>query len=193
MVKTILKEERVDVPENVTLSIKAKTVTVVGPKGKLVRAFRSVPVQMIEETDAAKKVTGVTVRIWFAKTKPKSSVTTICKHIQNMINGVTKGFSYIMRYGYKILPMQPTSVDGGKVLQVTNFIGEKYIRRIRAVGGSQIVCKDNDTKKEIEIIGIDRDAVGLTCSLINQNCRSKNKDRRKFKDGIYIYQRGLQE
>ena len=193
MVKTILKEERVDVPSNVTLTIKSKTVTVVGPKGKLVRAFRSVPVQMIEETDAAKKVTGVTVRIWFAKTKPKSSVTTICKHIQNMINGVTKGFTYIMRYGYKILPMQPTAINGGKTLQVTNFIGEKYIRKINAVGGTLINCKENDTKKEIEISGIDRDAIGLTCSLINQNCRSKNKDRRKFKDGIYIYQRGLQE
>lgn len=193
MVKTILKQDRVEVPANVTVSVKSKAVTVTGPKGTLTREFRTVPVQIIEEVDAAKKVVAVQVRIWFAKTKPKSSVTTICKHIKNMINGVTKGYCYVMKYGYNILPMQPLALEGGKVIQISNYIGEKYIRKIKAVRGSIITHKEGETKKELEITGIDRDAVGLTCALINQTCKPKNKDRRKFKDGVYIFQRGLQE
>ena len=193
MVKVIVKEDRVEIPENVTVSVKSKVISVSGPKGKLTRAFSTVPVQIIEETNDKKKVVAVVVRIWFAKSKPKSCVTTICRHITNMVQGVTKGFKYVMKYGYNILPMQPTAVEGGKVLQVTNYLGEKYIRKIRAVAGVTVATKDADNKKEIEICGIDRDAVGLTCALINQNCRSKNKDKRMFRDGIYIYQRGLQD
>ena len=56
MVKAILKQDRVEIPENVTLSVKSKVITVEGPKGKLVRAFRSVPVQIIEERNDKKKV-----------------------------------------------------------------------------------------------------------------------------------------
>ena len=193
MVKVIVKEDRVEVPEGVTLSVKSKVISVKGPRGELSRTFQTVPVQIIEETDASKRVVAVVVRVWFAKSKPKSCVTTICRHISNMIQGVTKGYKYVMKYGYNILPMQPTAVEGGKVLQVTNYLGEKYIRKIRAVRGVIVVTKETDAKKEIEVTGIDRDAVGLTCALINQNCRSKNKDKRKFRDGIYIYQRGLQD
>jgi large subunit ribosomal protein L9e len=193
MVKAIVKEEKVEVPANVTVSIKSKVVTVSGPKGKLSRSFQSVPVQILEELDASKKVNAIVVRIWFAKQKPKSCVTTICKHIQNMITGVSTGYKYVMKYGYNILPMQPTAVDGGKTLQVTNYLGEKYIRKIKCVSGVTVVTKEGEMKKEIEVSGIDRDSVGLTCALINQNCKSKNKDKRKFRDGIYIFQRGLNE
>ena len=33
-----------------------------------------------------------------------------------MINGVTKGYKYVMKYGYKILPMQPVASEDGKEL-----------------------------------------------------------------------------
>ena len=142
MVKVIVKEDRVEVPEGVTLSVKSKVISVKGPRGELSRTFQTVPVQIIEETDASKRVVAVVVRVWFAKSKPKSCVTTICRHISNMIQGVTKGYKYVMKYGYNILPMQPTAVEGGKVLQVTNYLGEKYIRKIRAVRGVIVVTKD---------------------------------------------------
>ena len=193
MVKVIVKEERVEIPDNVTVSVKSKVISVSGPRGKLTRAFQTVPVQIIEETNDKKKVVAILVRIWFAKSKPKSCVTTICRHIKNMVHGVTRGYKYVMKYGYNILPMQPVATEGGKVLQVTNYLGEKYIRKIRAVSGVTVVTKESDTKKEIELTGIDRDAIGLTCALINQNCRSRNKDKRKFRDGIYIFQRGLSD
>ena len=193
MVKPILKQDTVDVPENVKLNVKAKVVTVEGPKGTLVRDFRKVPVQIIESKNDEGKVTQVTIRIWFAKSKPKSCLNTIRKHIKNMINGVTRGYKYVMKYGYKILPMQPVTSEDGKTLSVINFLGNKYVRKIQALDGVTIKTNEEDNKKEIEVYGIDPNLVGLTCALINQNCKSKDVDKRKFLDGIYIFQKGFEE
>lgn len=193
MVKSILKEERIETLANVELTLKSKVITVKGPKGTLKRSFANVPVQMNAEYDDNKKIQAINVRVWFAKSKQKSAITSICKHIHNMMVGVTKGYSYIMKYGYNLTPMQPVAIEDGKVLQVTNYLGEKITRKIRAAAGCLILTKNSDTKKEIEVIGIDNECVGRTCALINQNCKPKDKDRRKFKDGIYIFSRGLQE
>jgi large subunit ribosomal protein L9e len=193
MVKSILKEERIETLANVVLTLKSKVITVEGPKGKLIRSFANVPVQMNAEYDDKKNIKAISVRVWFAKSKQKSAITSICKHIHNMMVGVTKGYSYVMKYGYNLTPMQPVAIEDGKVLQVTNYLGEKIIRKIRAAANCSIITsKDTDTKKEIQVIGIDNECVGRTCALINQNCKPKDKDRRKFRDGIYIFSRGLQ-
>lgn len=192
MVKAILKQEIISIPENVKVSVKSKVVTVEGPKGTLSRNFRQVPIQ-IAEVKEGDRVTQINVRIWFAKSKPKACVNTICKHIKNMITGVTKGFKYVMKYGYNILPMQPVAIDGGKTLQVVNYLGQKYVRKIKCCDGVTVETNDSDTKKEIIVSGIDPSAVGLTCALINQNCTIRNVDKRKFKDGIYISQRLVAE
>ena len=192
MVKAILKQELIDVPEDVKVSVKSKVVHVEGPKGSLSRSFRQVPIQ-ISEVKEGNVVKQISVRIWFAKSKPKACVNSICKHIRNMITGVTKGFKYVMKYGYNILPMQPVAIDGGKTLQVVNYLGQKYVRKIKCCPGVTVETNDADTKKEIIVRGIDPNAVGLTCSLINQNCTIANVDRRKFKDGIYIFQRLIDE
>ena len=192
MVKAILKQELIDVPENVKVSVKSKVVSVEGPKGSLSRSFRQVPIQ-ISEVKEGNAVKQISVRIWFAKNKPKSCVNTICKHIRNMITGVTSGFKYVMKYGYNILPMQPVAIDGGKTLQVVNYLGQKYVRKIKCCPGVTVETNDSDAKKEIIVNGIDPNAVGLTCALINQNCTIRNVDRRKFKDGIYIFQRLVNE
>ena len=84
-----------------------------------------------------------------------------------MINGVTRGFRYVMKYGYKILPMQPVVEDNGKTLKVINFLGDKYIRTIRALDGVTISTSEENNKKEIEVFGIDPNSVGLPCALIN--------------------------
>lgn len=193
MVKSILKEERIETLPGVELTLKSKIVTVSGPKGKLTRSFANVPVQMHAEFNDKKKVTAIVIRVWFSKAKARSSITSIRKHIKNMMTGVTKGYLYVMKYGYNLTPLLPVAIENGNVLQVTNYLGEKIIRKIHAAPGCLIDTKNSETKKEIEVSGIDSEAVGQTCARINQSCKPKNKDRRKFKDGIYIFTRGLQD
>lgn len=193
MVKSIVKEEHVEPLPGVTLTLKSKVVTVEGPKGKRIRSFANVPVQMIGDYDEKKQLKAIRIRVWFAKSKTKSAITSIAKHIKNMMIGVTKGYHYIMKYGYNLTPMQPVAVEGGKALQVTNYLGEKMNRKIAAIAGCNISTANSETKKEIDVTGIDCEAVGRTCARIHQSCRPRNKDKRKFKDGIYTFIRGVEK
>ena len=44
MVKLTLKKDRVEVPDDVTLEIKSRIISVKGPKGELVKSFKKFPV-----------------------------------------------------------------------------------------------------------------------------------------------------
>ena len=193
MVRTILRQDRVQVPEEVKMEVKSKIITVEGPKGILKKDFRKVPVQIIPEKDESGRVVSVLIRIWFAKNKPKSSVNTLRKHIQNMIFGVTKGFMTVMKFGFKFFAMKITAIDGGKALSIEKFAGENYVRKIKCVEGVTVSVSDDIAKKEIMVCGIDPEAVGLTCSLINQSCKYRDVDSRIFLDGIYIFERKFQD
>ena len=192
MVRVILKQKTVQVPEGVTVNVAKKVISVEGPKGSLKRSFLNTPVQLIANKEEG-KVVSVLIRIWFSKSKPRSLVTTIAKHVSNMIEGVTKGFKYTMKYGYNILPMKPTAVDGGKTLQVTNYYGQKYIHKVPTQPGVLVAIDENHVKKRILVTGISKEAVGLTCSRINQTFKSRGVDKRKFMDGIYVELKGNQD
>ena len=44
MVKPVVKQERVQIPDDVTVEVKSKLVTVEGPKGSIKKSFRKVPI-----------------------------------------------------------------------------------------------------------------------------------------------------
>lgn len=112
---------------------------------------------------------------------------TVCSHIENMITGVTKGYKYKMRFCYAHFPINVSCVkEGGRdVVEVRNFLGEKMVRRIRLLDGVSYV-RTSDVKDQIEISGIDITKVSLSCAQIAQSTAVKNKDIRKFLDGIYV-------
>ena len=106
-----------------------------------------------------------------------------------MIDGVTKEFKTVMKYGYKFFGMKLKTLEDGKLLEIEKFAGRLEKRYVRAVEGVVMKLSEDETKKEIEVIGKDINSVGLTCSLINQSCKYTNVDRRIFLDGIYIFNR----
>lgn len=108
-----------------------------------------------------------------------------------MITGVTKGFKYKMRFCYAHFPINVTCVkDNGKdVVEIRNFLGEKKVRRVPLLDGVTYV-RTADVKDQIEISGIDISKVSLSCAQISQACTVKNKDIRKFLDGIYVSEKG---
>lgn len=112
---------------------------------------------------------------------------TVCSHIENMIIGVTKGFMYKMRFCYAHFPINVTSVkDGSKdIVEIRNFLGEKKVRRIELMEGVKYF-RTPDVKDQIEISGIDVSKVSLCCARISQSTTVRNKDIRKFLDGIYV-------
>ena len=68
----------------VTAKVRARVVTVEGPRGKLVRNFRHMAIVIKKE---GKKT--IKVDKWFGNRKQLAAVRTVCSHIQNMIKGVT--------------------------------------------------------------------------------------------------------
>ncbi len=129
--------------------------------------------------------------MWFGNRETVAAIRTICSHIENMIIGVTKGFKYKMRFCYAHFPINVSSVKDGNidVVEIRNFLGEKKVRKVPLLEGVKYV-RTADVKDQIEISGIDVTKVSLSCAQIAQATMVKNKDIRKFLDGIYVSEKG---
>lgn len=175
----------------VEVEIKARRVTVKGPRGTLTRDFKHVDMdlQLIggvdEETGVEKKF--VRVDLWFATRKQLACVRTICSHVDNMFVGVTQGFLYKMRFVYSHFPINVTLTNG--YVEIRNFLGEKRVRRVKLAEGVEYVRTAN-VKDQIELSGNDIAVVSLVAAQIQQATNIRNKDLRKFLDGIYVSEKG---
>merc|ERR1719453_2049614 len=91
-----------------------------------------------------------------------------------MMNGVQTKFKKVLRLAYAHFPIN---------LTITN--GEKIVRKIDMVGDSKVE-KSPEVKDEVWVTGTDIELVGRSAALISQSCLAKNKDIRKFLDGVYV-------
>ena len=174
----------------VQVEISARKVTVTGPRGTLTREFKHIAMDLMKvgETDEE----GITkdfvrVDLWFASRKQLACVRTVCSHIDNMFVGVTQGFLYKMRFVYSHFPINVTLT--GNVVEVRNFLGEKRVRKIPLLEGVTYV-RTAAVKDQIELSGNDIAAVSLMAAKIQQGTNIRNKDLRKFLDGIYVSEKG---
>jgi large subunit ribosomal protein L9e len=156
-------------------------VTVTGPKGTLTKSFKHLSIDI---TIVGKDKKVVVLEMWFVNSKQAASIRTVGTLIKNMITGVTNGFQYKMRLVYAHFPINATIADNGKVLEVRNFLGEKEVRKLKMLGS--VTVDRTDQKDEIAITGIDLDHVSQSAANIQQSTRVRNKDIRKFLDGIYV-------
>jgi len=167
----------IQVPAGVEVNIEGRKVTVKGTKGTLTRDFSHVPISI----DA----NGKTVRVWaeWPRKKEASLVGTIYSHIQNMITGVEKGFSYKLKIVFSHFPMS-VKVQG-KTVVIENFTGERRARRVKIIGDTQVKVQSEDVVVE----GLNLENVSQTAANIEQATKVKKKDPRVFLDGIYVYER----
>ncbi|XP_075591744.1 LOW QUALITY PROTEIN: ribosomal protein L9 [Dermatophagoides farinae] len=163
----------------INVSVKNRIVRVKGPRGILIRQFK----QQLDIAMVGKKK--LRVQKWFGNRKELATVRTICSHIENMIVGVTKGYLYKMRTVYAHFPINVTTSEKNSVVEIRNFLGEKYIRRVEMASG--VTCVNSTAQKdELILEGNDIEAVSRSAALIHQSTLVKNKDIRKFLDGIYV-------
>jgi large subunit ribosomal protein L6 len=160
----------VQVPEDVEVTIEGRKVTVKGVKGTLTRDFSHAPVSI--------ELQGKTIRIWaeWPRKKEAALVGTICSHIQNMITGIRKGFTYKLKIVFSHFPISVKVKD--KTVLIENFTGERSARKVKIVGDAQI-----------KVQGINLEDISQTAANIEQGTKVKKKDPRVFLDGIYVYER----
>ena len=98
------------------------------------------------------------VQKWFGNRKELATVRTICSHIENMMVGVTKGYQYKMRTVYAHFPINVTTSSANSVVEIRNFLGEKYVRRVEMQSG--VTCVNSTAQKdELILEGNDIEAV----------------------------------
>ncbi len=182
MAKAVLVREVINIPEGVEVSIEGMRVRVKGPKGEVCRDFSHAKGVIIRKDNGK-----VVVEAFFADRRKKALVGTIAGHIENMIKGVTKGWRYKLKIITTHFPVT-VKVVGNEVV-IENFLGEKAPRKAKIVGNVKVTVKG----KDVIVEGIDIEEVGQTAANIEQATKVKDKDRRVFVDGIYIYERGLAE
>merc|ERR1711934_986859 len=178
--KQVYSKATVTIPDGVTVEIKSRAVKVVGPRGTLHKSFKHMSVDLFMEGKDTVKV-----EKWFAGSKELSVIKTCCSHIQNMIDGVTKGFQYRMKMVYAHFPTNVQIATNGQSIDIVNFIGQKVKFHVDCLDGVKVE-RDTQVNTEILIHGNDIENVSKTCALISQSCAIKNKDIRKFLDGIYV-------
>jgi large subunit ribosomal protein L6 len=181
-VVAMVEERVVEIPEGVEVSVEGDDITgyilkAKGPKGENTRKlkFRGI---LIEKQDSK-------IRVYSSerKTRMKAMVGTFASHIRNLIKGVSEGFEYKLRVVYAHFPVK-VRVEGDEVI-IENFLGEKYPRRSKIVGRTQVRVEGN----EITVSGIDKEECGQTAANLEQTTRIKNLDQRIFQDGIYIVEK----
>ncbi|CAH1784699.1 unnamed protein product [Owenia fusiformis] len=181
--KVVNAKQSVKIPDGVKISVKARKVTVTGPRGTLRRDFRHLDVDM--RMDGKSKII---VEKWFGIRKELAAVRTVCSHITNMIIGVTKGYRYKMRSVYAHFPINIAITENNTVVEVRNFLGEKFTRKVSMLPGVTFV-PSGAQKDEFVLDGNDIEAVSNSAALIQQCTKVKNKDIRKFLDGVYVSQK----
>jgi len=165
--------EVIDIPEGVDVNI-GDDVTVKGPQGEVSRKFTYPNISMKKEEDK------VILETRFPKKKDKSMIGTTRAHINNMIIGVTDGFTYHMKIVFAHFPM--TVKVAGDVVNIDNFLGERHPRTAKIVGSAKVNVKGD----EVIVTGVNKEDVGQTMANLEQATKIKGRDPRVFQDGIYL-------
>merc|ERR1712226_456856 len=184
--KTLVQEESVKVPKGIKISIKSKIVEVTGKHGTLKRNFKHLPIEL----KLANSGHEVRARMFFAKSKQLSMLRSVCSHIQNLFDGVEKRYEYRMRLVYSHFPINANITNGGKTIEIRNYLGEKIVRTVNMLEGVKVE-KGAQTKDELIVTGMDIDLTSRSSALIRQSCLCKHKDIRKFLDGVYVSSHGV--
>jgi len=185
--RDIHSTEELEVPEGVDVTVKSRIITVKGPRGTLVKNVRHIDmdIRLLKTKSTAK----VTLAVWQGGRKHVACLRTIRSLISNMIKGVTKGFRYKMRAVYAHFPINCIIQDGGASLEIRNFLGEKTVRNVKMLEGVS-VYESKAQKDELILEGTDVQNVSQSAASIHDICRVRNKDIRKFLDGIYVSEKG---
>jgi len=184
--RDVLKTEELDIPDGIDVTIKSRLIIVTGPRGTLTKNVRHVNMDIRVLKGNANKVT---LAVWQGGRKHVACLRTIRSLINNMITGVTKGFLYKMRTVYAHFPINAIIQEEGQAVEIRNFLGEKTVRHVKMLNGVT-VSESKAQKDELILVGNDIDNVSQSAASIQGICKVRNKDIRKFLDGIYVSEKG---
>lgn len=175
--KDVEAVKAIEIPNGVDVKVDGRVVTVKGAKGILTRDFSEAPL-LIQLEDKAIKV-----QANWPRKKEAALVGTVSSHIQNMITGVIKGFTYKLKIVFSHFPISVKVKEN--MVSIENFTGERSPRLVKILGDTKVSVKEDD----VIVQGINLEDVSQTAASIEQGTKVKVKDPRVFLDGIFIYEK----
>jgi large subunit ribosomal protein L6 len=176
-------EKDIELPENVTITLKGKIVTAEGAKGKLTKDFSDFDVEL------KKTKTKINVKAYFINKKKKAKALALVGYIQNMIKGVTEGYVYKSKIVYSHFPITVEPDNKKKTVAIKNLYGGRKQINVPIIGEETTVKVEKD---DVIIEGIDKQAVGQTTANMQEACRlrgKRRKDPETFLDGVWRWDR----
>lgn len=184
MPKTFKSVKTVEVPKELKVSLDGKIITIKGKLGSIANNF-----DHMKEVDIVLNKKLLTFTAYFPRNKTIAKLGTLASIVENAIVGVTKGYSVKMKIAYSHFPITlvpPKSKKGNDEILIKNFLGERSPRYTYTYGPNITITAN---KEDVVVKGIDKNAVTQTAARIQQRCRIRNKDKRTFQDGIYVYEK----
>ena len=166
-----------EMPEGVAADLHGRTLSIKGKLGEAKKHFDKVKVNLSVDGNR------VVISPFSKKKKDNVIINTVTSLVNNMVSGVTKGYTYRLKVVYAHFPIS-VKTKGNQIL-IENFVGERSPRVAIIVGGCKVSVEGDD----IIVKGVSLEDVGQTAANVELATRIKKKDQRVFLDGVYIYQK----
>ncbi|MDG6957600.1 MAG: 50S ribosomal protein L6, partial [Nitrososphaerota archaeon] len=124
------------IPEGVSVRLEGRTLSIKGKLGEAKKHFDKVNINLAVQGNK------VTLSPFSAKKKDNVIINTVASIVNNMVTGVTKGFTYRLKVVYAHFPIT-VKVKGDQVL-VENFVGERSPRVSQIVGSCKVSVEGDD-------------------------------------------------
>lgn len=179
MKKEIL--QKIEIPENVEVEVSGNNVKVKSGEKENVKTFDIKNIELKKEGNEIVIVSDKATR------REGKLIGTIRAHINNMIKGVLEGFEYKLEVAFVHFPMT-VEISGNEIV-IKNFLGEKKPRICKVIPNTEVSIDGNI----ITVKSHDKELAGQMAADIEKATRTRNKDTRKFQDGIYIVEKAGRE
>ena len=172
-----VQRQVIEMPEGVTAALEGRTLSIKGKLGEAKKHFDKVSVNVAVEGNK------VVISPFSEKKKDNVIINTVLSLVNNMVTGVTRGYTYRLKVVYAHFPISVKT--RGDEIHVENFVGERSPRVAKIVGDCKVTIEGDD----IIVKGVSPEDVGQTSANVELATKVRRKDQRIFLDGVYIYQK----
>ena len=170
-----VQQTTIAMPEGVTATLQGRMLSIKGKLGEARKNFDKINVNVSVQNNS------VLISPFSAKKRDNVIINTISSIVNNMVTGVTKGYTYRVKVVYAHFPI--TVKTKGRQVLVENFVGERSPRISEIIGDCKVTVEGDD----VIVKGVSLEDVGQTAANIELATKIKRKDQRIFLDGLYIY------
>jgi len=174
-------EKTIKIPEGVECSVEGFKVRVKGKLGELERDLFNKGIANIIKIEKSGEEIKISSNL--DNKKGKALLGTIIARISNLFRGVSHGYNYKLKIVYTHFPIS-VKQEGDSII-LSNFLGQKGNKKMKIPAGVKAEIK----KDEILVSGIDKELVGQTAANIEKLTKVSKLDRRRFQDGIFIFEK----